>query len=287
MTNDLLLHPKTRHAVELYLAKPFSFLIIEGPAGAGKDRLIDEISKSLLGNDLEKSTGYTEILRKKDKKDIDIEQVRQVISKLALKPTKTGGISRVISIKKAEQLNKQTQNLLLKTLEESPESTVFIFGVSHIDSLLPTIISRAQIIKVYPVTIDDSLAYFKLHQMQEIVSAHSLSDGNAGMMSKIVSGSLDNKTSIELAKKFLKSTQYERITSKEFSSLSKDQLAELLDSLSRIAKALTIIATQKENIKDIKRLNSTRTLLAKLNEGLEQNANAKLTYLSLVQKINI
>ena len=45
-------------------------------------------------------------------------------------------------------------NKLLKTLEEPPKNTVFLFLCSNKDALLDTIVSRLQLVRIPPPSID-------------------------------------------------------------------------------------------------------------------------------------
>jgi len=77
---------------------------------------------------------------------IGIEQVRELERKLALKPYQA--VLKVIIINEAEKLTLPAQNALLKTLEEPPEDSLIILTAPQKNSLLTTIISRCQIIKL-------------------------------------------------------------------------------------------------------------------------------------------
>lgn len=87
-----------------------------------------------------------------DKKDIIIEQVKQLQQFLSLS-SYSGGY-RVAVIDQAEKMNREATNCLLKTLEEPPKNVVLILITESLDGLLDTIISRCQLIRFYPVAID-------------------------------------------------------------------------------------------------------------------------------------
>jgi DNA polymerase-3 subunit delta' len=86
---------------------------------------------------------------KEGKKIIPIDEIRDVIGDIVLKPFEAK--VRVVIIEPAEMMNRQSANAILKTLEEPPEATIFIL-ISHNPSLLiPTIISRCQRIRFTPI----------------------------------------------------------------------------------------------------------------------------------------
>lgn len=78
--------------------------------------------------------------------NIPVEEARQLISKLALKPYE--GKYKMVLIWSAESLHASTANALLKLLEEPPDQTLFFLVSFEPDKLLPTLISRTQRIQV-------------------------------------------------------------------------------------------------------------------------------------------
>ncbi|MBI4067296.1 hypothetical protein HY407_02840, partial [Candidatus Gottesmanbacteria bacterium] len=77
---------------------------------------------------------------------IGIEDVRTIKEFLIYKPF--GANSRMVILTEAEKATHEAQNALLKILEEPPDYTYIILSAKHEDLLLPTIRSRAQIIKL-------------------------------------------------------------------------------------------------------------------------------------------
>lgn len=81
-----------------------------------------------------------------EEEKLGIEQIRKVKDFLSLKPYQ--GKHQAVVILLAENLTPEAQNAFLKTLEEPSEDAIIILGVSSEDQLLPTIISRCQIISL-------------------------------------------------------------------------------------------------------------------------------------------
>lgn len=75
---------------------------------------------------------------------IGIEEIKLMQKKLFFKPIKSP--IKAVILEDAQLLTTQAQNALLKVLEEPPENTIIILSSQSKDSLLPTIISRCQII---------------------------------------------------------------------------------------------------------------------------------------------
>lgn len=80
-------------------------------------------------------------LRPEEKSVITIEQVRDIISILAVKQT----TERYIVIRPAELMNPEAANAFLKNLEEPKEKVHFVLITDSPSSLLSTILSRAEI----------------------------------------------------------------------------------------------------------------------------------------------
>lgn len=75
-----------------------------------------------------------------------ILEARKIKEHFFLKPYSAKG--RTVIIKDAGVMTLEAQNALLKTIEELPDEAVFIMGSTSEANLLPTILSRCQIIKI-------------------------------------------------------------------------------------------------------------------------------------------
>ena len=108
-------------------------IIIDGGNEIGRSTYINNIFQR-------DKTSYIELTT--DKASISVESTRELINSLAL----VAPISRVIWIHEADLLTVAAQNTLLKKLEEPPANTTFILSLRNYRKLLPTIISRCQLI---------------------------------------------------------------------------------------------------------------------------------------------
>lgn len=79
------------------------------------------------------------------KRNITVDQVREMIRRLTTKPTL--GDRRAIIIDPADDLEKGAVNALLKALEEPPAGTYFLLITHQPGRLLPTIRSRCRILR--------------------------------------------------------------------------------------------------------------------------------------------
>lgn len=76
---------------------------------------------------------------------IDVEMMRERILPFAQQSALSGGW-KILVIVAADRMNATSANALLKTLEEPPEKTLFLLLAEALDDLLPTIISRCQVV---------------------------------------------------------------------------------------------------------------------------------------------
>ncbi len=85
------------------------------------------------------------VVRKRKALEIGVDVLRHfVIEKVGLTPIR--GRAKVFVIREAERMTVQAQNALLKTLEEPPGTTFIILLVAALDRLLPTTLSRSQVV---------------------------------------------------------------------------------------------------------------------------------------------
>jgi DNA polymerase III delta prime subunit len=94
----------------------------------------------------------SEIEEKKGKtreKEIGIAQVRETLEKLKFFPYELK--TKFCIVKKAQKMNSESANALLKSLEEPSANAIFLLLADNIESLLPTITSRCAVLR-FPET---------------------------------------------------------------------------------------------------------------------------------------
>jgi DNA polymerase-3 subunit delta' len=94
---------------------------------------------------------YVYIARQPNRSDLLIEQVRELIERLGVRPSR--GPRRIAIIDDAETLNLPAQNALLKTLEEPPGDTMIILVTSSERALLDTVRSRLRPVRFGPLSV--------------------------------------------------------------------------------------------------------------------------------------
>lgn len=80
---------------------------------------------------------------------INKEESLQIIKKLGFKPYESD--YRMVIIWLPEKMNQAAANKLLKQIEEPPEKTVIIMASDSTDRILPTILSRTQLLHIPPL----------------------------------------------------------------------------------------------------------------------------------------
>lgn len=111
------------------------------------------------------------------KKEIQISQIRDLSLRLASKPFLASFKSAIID--KAHLMSPEAQGCFLKTLEEPKGKVLLILITEYPKRLLPTILSRVQRIKFYPVKKADIKSYLISQGLSEN-KAKELSDISFG-----------------------------------------------------------------------------------------------------------
>jgi DNA polymerase-3 subunit delta' len=106
---------------------------------------------------------------KKRSEQIRVEQVRELADFLGVGTHRAG--LRVILIYPAEAMNANTQNALLKSLEEPPPATVFLIVSTRADRLLPTVRSRCRRFTLPAPKLKDVIPWLKEQGVAEPESA--------------------------------------------------------------------------------------------------------------------
>ena len=210
---------------------------------------------------------------KDDKINLDVgkiyvKQARELVQKTrtALKKNK------VYIIYKASTMNEQAQNAFLKSLEEPNSSTFYILLVNNVHSLLPTVLSRSQILKITPLNNDASL---KL--IPDIIPANIkqqilfVANGNPLLINKLVNdSSLISQYSahITTAKSFLTASTYQKLITINKLKDSREDAIATLDALIKILS--TTIKTPDKQLLTLlnNALNARNDLLSNLNVRL-------------------
>ncbi len=159
--------------VTALLGTPGHAYAFAGPDGIGKTFLARKFAQALLCRQSGKDGAcgrcpscrhfdhgvhpdYRELQIEPKEKNIKIDRVRQTVCRdVDLRP-QFG--DRKVYLLAADHLNEQGQNALLKTLEEPPEYCFFLLTIVGPERLLPTVLSRVNLVALQRYTPDEILA---------------------------------------------------------------------------------------------------------------------------------
>jgi DNA polymerase-3 subunit delta' len=112
---------------------------------------------------------------------LKISEVRELQRELSLSPHE--GRWRVAVLSEFQRATVEAANALLKTLEEPPAQVALVLTATEADALLPTIVSRCQVVSLRPlptpVVRDSLISLWDSQPTQADLLAH-LSDGRLG-----------------------------------------------------------------------------------------------------------
>jgi DNA polymerase-3 subunit delta' len=109
--------------------------------------------------------------------EIRIQQIRELQKTINLKPYQAR--HRVLIFLRFQQANVEACNALLKTLEEAPSYAVLILTADNPEQLLPTIVSRCEVLRLRPLPVEEV--------QRELVS-RGLENGQAKLIAHISGG---------------------------------------------------------------------------------------------------
>lgn len=133
--------------------------LFTGREKIGKRTFAFALAKHLLGQDVEKRQHPDFIFIEPEKKEIQIAQIRECIWKFCLKPLMSS--FKIAIIDQAHCMNQESQNSLLKTLEEPRGNAILILITEYPEALLPTILSRCEIVRFFPVEAGEIKKYLE------------------------------------------------------------------------------------------------------------------------------
>ena len=225
---------------------------------------------------------------------IKIDQIRDLKKTLSYSSVEEGYRVVVLADIHQTMARKEVANSLLKTLEEPPAQTVFVLTAVEAAGILPTIVSRCQVIPFYPLA-DDLVSV--------ALSAEGIAEDKALALAAIAEGSIGKAR--ELAKTDLlelrrtivegltglsqgQAGAVERVfTLAEQAALLKDGLDDLLELLKLWCKDLMILGAGgpakhvvNHDLRPLLAVAQQRWSVAQLTERLEliQRAQRQLRH---------
>jgi DNA polymerase-3 subunit delta' len=181
------------------LAHAYLFI---GPTGVGKRLFAVELAKALLCENpptdghfeacdhcpaciqVEAGThpDFLVAAMPAEKHEFPIELMREVCNQFLLKSAR--GRGKVVVIDDADDLNEESANCFLKTLEEPPPRSVLILIGSSSERQMPTIVSRCQFVRFAPLPpelVDELLETQGIADAKQRTRLVRLSGGSPGL----------------------------------------------------------------------------------------------------------
>jgi DNA polymerase-3 subunit delta' len=271
----VILHELTKQQVEALIKAPNHAILLVGPKGSGKRSIANHLISEIIQTSNIETHPYGKVIVSEDNKAIGIEAVRELEHFLSLKVPGSAATNRFIIFEDAHLLTHEAQNALLKTLEEPPQGSIIVMTASHEQSLLPTIRSRAQTIKVSKPSQDAVNDYFagQGHDLDAIKRAAAISGGLPGLMHTLLSQEGHPLTqATDYARQLLSKTAYERL-------LMVDELAKnkaLTLDICFILQQMAQVSLQKADGTASKKWQAIMQAAYEASEQLTQNAQPKL-----------
>lgn len=270
MSSETLLSSVDRAAVAAVLADLPQSLIINTETGLDYQAVITRIVDT-------KSDEVYNLAPLSDKKSISVDQIRDTIAKTITYSTNR----RIIIIDPASTMGPGAQNALLKSLEEPNNNLFFILITSNPQLLLPTIISRCQIINLHrttPEQDDDLLRSLNVspRSQQQILF---LAAGRPLLIRQLAQQPelLEQGQSLVVASKtLLANNRYEKLKAINDYASDRSKAVQLVDTLA------TIIQFQLNQGRPTDTFDEIIDNLADIKSQIANNSNLKLSLLKLV-----
>lgn len=233
---------------------------------------------------------------------ISREESRAIVKKLSLKPFESK--NKVMLIWQPETMHPAAANGILKILEEPSPNTYFLLVTNAADQLLPTIISRTQIVTV-PLLADDELENFLVARKGVELSAArrivQLADGNINLALKLIDREQDDNTRFftewmracfanKYAALVAMAEEYhalDRLSQRNMIAYGMNMMRETLlyssgaEEINRTRGEELEFVQRFSKVLDVGKIERSFTLMNDAGYHLERNGSAKMIFLDL------
>lgn len=179
--------------------------LFAGPEGTGKRTLADICARALNCRGEHRpcdqcppckqflSGNHPDVIRVRPQKSIGVEEIRQVISAVQIRPYEAG--RHVVIVEQAEKMTAQAQNALLKTLETPPEDVVFFLLSAAPQGLLTTVISRCRLVRFSAIEEEEAV---------RALTRQGVGAERARLLARLSQGSVGRALEMERSEEFWK-----------------------------------------------------------------------------------
>lgn len=231
---------------------------------------------------------------------------REIIKTLSLKPFESK--NKVMIIWQPETMHPAAANGILKILEEPSPNTYFILVTNAADQLMPTIISRTQIVTIRLLSDEELESHLKEKHGVEDNTARKivqLADGNINHALKLIGQEQDNSSGFftewmracfmhKYATLVTMAEEYhglDKLTQKNVISYSINMMRETLlfssgaEVINRTRGEEREFVEKFSKVLDVTKIERSFQLLNDAGFHLERNGSAKMIFMDLSLKI--
>lgn len=269
--------------------------LFEGTKSIGKSMVAEVFAKALL---CEKQLGdpcnscsacvkfdsgnYPDVyINKPDGETFKKEQIDAIQKSINILPYE--GQRKIYILEDIDKITKQAQNSFLKTLEEPPQYVTILMTVTNSHSLLPTIISRCQVLKFSPLEQKEIInllinTYQKSEDEAKIISSFS-----NGIVGKAIDIAQSNEFKdmreelITIIDEIINCDKVRLLTLREFFNSQKEGIEEILD----------LMVTWFRDVLILKELNNDHFTINKDKISLLSSHSLKLSKRKIYEIIEI
>lgn len=283
---SLILHTKTTEDLRQLAAKPPHALLIVAPAGAGKQAIAQHLASQILTIDEDKLVNSPALMVVAPDKDevFGIDSVRTIQHFMTLKSQgeQRTGVARIVLLPDAHRMTREAQNSLLKVLEEPPEGSMLILTAISERSLLPTIVSRCQVLTLRkPLTeqLETELTS-KQASPADVQLALKISDGWPALVLAMMDARAEHPLAVATgqARTLLQQTTFERLAQVDI--LAKKR--ELCLDICYILQQMAHLALQTAQPGAVDRWQRVLSASYACQEALQARVNTKLSLTQLM-----
>lgn len=268
--------------------------IFTGIKGIGKMLFAEEFAKAILcENNLKKPCNSCKsciefinnnhpdiVVIDEHEETIKTEMMKKLTKDILEKPL--GNKKKIYMINNSENMTREAQNTLLKTLEEPPEYIVIILITKNINLLLNTIKSRCIKISFDKLTDDEMKEYFKGNITEDVLK---FSEGSIGKALMVKENEEVYKQLDVNIRRMEKMNELEIMKLKNIIFTSKENIGEILEYINLIFLDLTL-----SNPKKAVKYGKCIKIIENTKNRLKHNGNYEMTtdncLLSLWEEMN-